>query len=95
MMHEYLDAQRLGQTDSNSCPKAYPSCPMSFFNMMRTYSTPADKPHDHHHSNNVHNYRDPDYSEAKQDDEPGGRRKHHSLDYSNGLSESELSCDMF
>jgi hypothetical protein len=49
MMQDYLEAEKLGQADAGSCASAYYTCPVSIFNMMRTYSTPADKPHDHHH----------------------------------------------
>ncbi|XP_046641362.1 uncharacterized protein LOC124326513 [Daphnia pulicaria] len=56
MMQEYLEAEKLGQADAESCASAYYTCPVSLFKMMRTYSTPADKPHDHHH--NGHHARD-------------------------------------
>ena len=49
MMQDYLEAEKLGQANAGSCASAYYTCPVSLFNMMRTYSTPADKPHDHHH----------------------------------------------
>lgn len=44
MMHEYLEAERLGKADPQSCSTAYSTCPISVFNLARTYSTPADKP---------------------------------------------------
>lgn len=53
MMQDYLEAEKLGQADAGSCASAYYTCPVSLFNMMRTYSTPADKPHDHHHNDDT------------------------------------------
>lgn len=50
MMQEYLEAEKLGQADAESCITAYSGCPVSLFNMMRTYSTPADKPKDKLHA---------------------------------------------
>jgi hypothetical protein len=50
MMQDYLEAEKLGQADAGSCASVYYTCPVSIFSMMRTYSTPADKPHDHHHN---------------------------------------------
>lgn len=43
-MHDYLEAERVGQADVKSCYAVYPTCPVSLFNFLRTYSTPADKP---------------------------------------------------
>lgn len=50
MMNDYLEAERLGEADPDSCFSAYSGCPISLFSMMRTYSTPADKPLTHQHS---------------------------------------------
>ncbi|KAI9563743.1 hypothetical protein GHT06_011207 [Daphnia sinensis] len=50
LMQEYLEAEKLGQADAEFCITNYSGCPVSLFNMMRTYSTPADKPHNHHHA---------------------------------------------
>ena len=48
MMHEYLEAERVGQavhmSVNMSCSTVYSTCPVSIFNLLRTYSTPADKP---------------------------------------------------
>lgn len=44
MMQEYLEAERVGQVDVTSCSSSYSACPVSLFNLLRTYSTPADKP---------------------------------------------------
>lgn len=43
-MHDYLEAERVGQADVTSCSSVYLTCPVSLFNLLRTYSTPADKP---------------------------------------------------
>lgn len=50
LMQEYLEAEKLGQADAEFCITNYSGCPVSLFNMMRTYSTPADKPDIHHHA---------------------------------------------
>ncbi len=82
MMYEYLEAERLGESDPGSCSSAFSGCPVSLFNMMRTYSTPSDKPHDHQHSEAVH-------EEGKMYDESGG------TDEGGSSSSNHLRVDMF
>ena len=43
-MKDYLEAEYAGQADSSSCSSLYKTCPVSLFNFLRPYSTPADKP---------------------------------------------------
>lgn len=43
-MNDYVEAERLGQADSNLCSSVFASCRLSILNMFRTYSTTADKP---------------------------------------------------
>ena len=44
LMKDYLEAEYAGQADFSSCSQLYSTCPVSLFNLLRTYSTPADKP---------------------------------------------------
>jgi len=52
-MKDYLDAEYAGQADSSSCSSLYHTCPVSLFDFMRTYSTPADKPVSDGHFNTL------------------------------------------
>lgn len=50
-MFDYLEAEKLGQEDPQSCASVFSQCPFSVMKMMRTYSTPADKPNQHSKGN--------------------------------------------
>lgn len=50
LMKDYLEAEYAGQADFSSCSRLYSTCPVSLFNLLRTYSTPADKPISEQHA---------------------------------------------
>ncbi|XP_065561391.1 uncharacterized protein LOC136027890 isoform X4 [Artemia franciscana] len=55
-LHDYLEAERLGQTEEASqetCGSYYPKCPMSLFNLFKSWSTPEDKPAEPVYNNGV------------------------------------------
>lgn len=37
-LHDYLEAEQIGQSHNMSCSAEYPSCPVSLYNLFRTYS---------------------------------------------------------
>lgn len=43
-LHDYLEAERIGQSNDMSCATEFPTCPVSLYNIFRSYSTPEDKP---------------------------------------------------
>lgn len=53
-MKDYLEAEYAGQADFSSCSRLYAACPVSLFNFLRTYSTPADKPVSVQHASQAH-----------------------------------------
>lgn len=37
-LHDYLEAEQIGQSHNMSCSAEYPSCPVSLYNLFRTYN---------------------------------------------------------
>ncbi|XP_057378787.1 uncharacterized protein LOC130700817 [Daphnia carinata] len=71
LMQEYLEAEKLGQADAEFCITNYSGCPVSLFKMMRAYSTPEDKPRNHHHAKDAKE--EGTFLEAEASDvDPGG-----------------------
>lgn len=94
MMVDYLEAEKLGQADPEACSSAFSGCPVSLFNMMRTYSTPADKPHDHQHSrddSNQHNQKGGKRADSSVQDDSG---RLDLVEDRNGMDDI-ISLDMF
>ena len=66
LMKDYLEAEYAGQADFSSCSQLYSTCPISLFNLLRTYSTPADKPVSVHHASQAHGPHNNSHQEDKQ-----------------------------
>ena len=43
-LHEYLEAEHIGQSANMSCAAEFTTCPVSLFNLFKSYSTKEDKP---------------------------------------------------
>ena len=42
-LHEYLEAERVGQSQNLSCSRSYSTCPVSLFNLFRSYGEPDNQ----------------------------------------------------
>jgi len=65
-MKDYLEAEYAGQADFSSCSQLYSTCPVSLFNLLRTYSTRADKPVSAHDTSQAHGPHNNSHQEDKQ-----------------------------
>ena len=43
-LHEYLEAEQIGQSANMTCAAGFPTCPVSLFNLFKSYSSSGDEP---------------------------------------------------